>query len=198
MTPLFTLVALPWSAPDPAGFDAVMMTSANAARLGGAALERFTQHRLYAVGKATEAAARVVGFEDIRTGGGDGAALLAMAAEQEVRSLLHLAGREHIPLERHGVMIERRIVYGSDPVAALPEPARAALDAGAIALLHSPRAAALFATLVDAADVPRERVRIAAISAAALAAAGQGWERAGAAHSPDDTALLAVAARLCD
>jgi uroporphyrinogen-III synthase len=65
-------------------------------------------------------------------------------------------------------------------------------------LLHSPRAAALFAELADAAGVSRATVRIAAISPAVLAAAGAGWAAGIAASSPDDDALLAAAARMCE
>ncbi|HMN55273.1 MAG TPA: uroporphyrinogen-III synthase, partial [Sphingopyxis sp.] len=36
--PLFAARALAWSPPDPAGFDALLLTSAQAARLGGTGL----------------------------------------------------------------------------------------------------------------------------------------------------------------
>ena len=44
----------------------------------------------------------------------------------------------------------------------------------------------------------RGTIRIAAISDAAAAAAGGGWAAREAADTPDDGALLALAARLCD
>jgi uroporphyrinogen-III synthase len=185
--PIFTVAAIEWAAPEPSRFDAVMMTSANAARLGGAALGRFTGLPLYAVGRATAEAARAAGFEDIRVGAQDAEALVALAEADGVKSMLHLAGREHRALANP--IIERRIVYGADLVERLPT------AGGTIALLHSPRAAALFATLVGDA---RADIRIAAISPAALAAAGEGWRGAIAAPTPDDDALLAAAARLCE
>lgn len=198
MTPLFTTAPCAWTAPDPSGFDAVMMTSANAARLGGPELDKLTHLPLYAVGPATAAAAKAAGFTQIRSGVRDGAALLALAAADGIASLLHLAGREHLPLARDGIRIERRIVYRSDAVSRLPDGALEALEEGAVTLLHSPRAASLFAALVDAAELSRERIRIAAISPAALAEAGGGWGRTAAADAPGDTALLAAAASLCD
>ena len=73
----------------------------------------------------------------------------------------------------------------------------AALTGGALVLLHSPRAARLFAELVDGAELARDAVRIAAISPAALAAAGPGWRLAAAAARPRDDALLELAAKLC-
>ena len=90
------------------------------------------------------------------------------------------------------IAIDRRIVYAAEAVENLPEAARAALP-DAVALLHSPRAARLFARLVDPTGIA-----IAAISPAALAAAGAGWRIAEAAERPTDASLLAVAAKLCN
>jgi uroporphyrinogen-III synthase len=56
------------------GFDAVMLTSANAARLAGDAMASFTALPCYAVGEASAAAAADAGFADIRVGPSDGAA----------------------------------------------------------------------------------------------------------------------------
>ena len=196
--PLFTVSPIPWSAPDPRAFDAVMLTSANAARLGAAALARFTYLPLYAVGRATAEAARQTGFSDIRCGSSDAEALIAQAAADGITSILHLAGREHRPAPSGGIMIDHRIVYAAEPADRLPDQVQSALGKGAVALLHSPRAAALFADLLGDAGIPCANVRIAAISPAALAAAGTGWQASIAAPAPDDEALLAAAARLCN
>jgi uroporphyrinogen-III synthase len=96
-------------------------------------------------------------------------------------------------VEHPQVPIERRIVYAAEAAGTLPPEAGHALERGALALLHSPRAAALFASLV----AERGRRRIAAISPAAAAAAGEGWAEAHAAAAPRDQALLELAARLC-
>jgi len=45
--------------------------------------------------------------------------------------------------------------------------------------------------------VARESIRIAALAPAVLDAAGAGWRASVAAAKPDDAALLAAAARLC-
>lgn len=198
VAPLFTVGPVAWDAPDPAGYDAVLLTSANAARHGGTALARYAALPVRAVGPATADAARAAGFTSIAAGDGDGAAAIAQAAADGHRRLIHLAGREHKPLVHPGLLVERRIVYAADPAAALPDTARRALADGAIALLHSPRAAALFRTLAEAAGLAAADIAIAAISPAALAAAGGGWRAAAAADRPDDAALLAAAARLCD
>lgn len=192
VAPLFATRAVDWAPPDPHGFDAVMMTSANAARLGGPALARFTALPLYAVGTATAVAAREAGFMRVATGDADAAALIAQAACNGVRRLLHLAGRDHRAVEQAGARIERRIVYASEAVEALPPAAREALSAGAVALLHSARAAALFARLAP------PRARIACLSPAVAAAAGGGWGAVAIAPAPSDDALLAAAAGVCD
>ena len=196
-TPLFEVHACDWTPPDAAAPDAVMMTSANAARFGGAGLAGLLRLPLYAVGAATAEAARIAGFTDIRSGAGDGEALLRSAAADGVTRLLHLAGRDHRALANPAVTIERRLVYRSDPAGMLPAEAVDALAAGAIALLHSPRAAARFAALADEAGLARLAIRIAAISAAAREAAGPGWAATAVAAMPTDDALLLAAAGLC-
>jgi len=198
VAPLFTVISLDWSAPDSAGFDALLLTSANSARHGGAQLARYAGLPVYAVGAATAAAAREAGFEKVTTGDTDGAALVARAASDGVARLLHLTGREHVALTHPTVTIDRRIVYAAQAAERLPKPAEAALSTGAVALLHSARAGTTFRALVLAAGLVPAEVRIAAISPAALAAAGTDWQAAIAAGSASDDALLAGAARLCD
>lgn len=192
VAPLFVAEPIAWPAPDPARFDAVMMTSANAARLGGDALAAYRALPLYAVGAATAAAARDAGFGDIRTGDRDAAALVEEARRDGITRLLHLAGADHIALDAPSVI--RIIVYAAierpDPLAGVT------IDDDMIALLHSPRAAARLAALLP--RTTRARLRIAAISPAAARAAGDGWRAVEIADVPTDPALLAAAARLCD
>jgi len=189
--PLFEVRALDWTPPTEPP-EAVLMTSAQAARLGGTGLAMLRDRPLYAVGEATAAAARQAGFTRILVGEAGVDAIVARAARDGIRSLLHLAAREHRAPGNKAITIERRLVYAADAVPALPETARAALP-HAIALLHSPRAAALFAGLVDPTAI-----RIAAISPATCAAAGQGWRAAVVAERPTDASLLAAAAKLCN
>jgi uroporphyrinogen-III synthase len=189
--PLFTIVAVAWT-PSEAPHDALMLTSANALRHAGDGLIRYHHLPVYTVGAATAAAARGAGFTDIRTGTSDAAALLAQMAADGITHPLHLAGREHRDAGHPALTITRRIVYAADPVTELPEAARAALADGAIALLHSPRAATLFAGLI--AD--RSAIRIGAISPATAQAAGPGWAGISVAASPTDEALLQAAAEL--
>ena len=61
--PLFEIEPLPWEAPEPGGFDALLLTSANAVRHGGSKLAKLRGLRVYAVGDATAEAARESGFD---------------------------------------------------------------------------------------------------------------------------------------
>jgi uroporphyrinogen-III synthase len=190
LAPLFDIHPLEWVAPLPDEYDAVLLTSANAARQAGRALNSVC----YAVGEATAAAAHAAGWDDVRLGRKDGAAAVEMMAASGVRRALHLCGREHIALAHPQVRIERRIVYAAEAKPALPETAEEALRSGAVALLHSPRAAATFAGLVG----DRSNIRLAVLSEAAAEAAGEGWAAKAVAGAPRDEALLEVAAKLCN
>ena len=55
--PLFTVRAVAWTAPDPAGVDGLLIGSANALRHGGPALEPLRGKPAYVVGEATAQAA---------------------------------------------------------------------------------------------------------------------------------------------
>jgi uroporphyrinogen-III synthase len=188
VTPLFAVRALAWTAPDPDGFDAVMLTSASAARQAAAGLAPFRKLPCYAVGEATAAAAGEAGFADIRVGPDDGAALLLMMAEDGVRAAFHACGQDHLALGHPDVAITRVPVYAAEAVERLPVAAE-----GLLALLHSPRAATLFAGLAG----DKARIRIAAISAKTARAAGEGWRSVSVSPRPRDQALLELAAELC-
>ena len=237
VAPLFSILSAAWDAPAAGDFDAVLLTSANAARHGGTRLAHYTHLPCFAVGEATAEAARAAGFAEVHTGPGDAAALLKDLAPTRDRHsresgnpggagdlhghlldsrlrgndggeqgndgggtsrtrLLHLCGREHVAAARDGIVIVRVPVYAADAVDRLPDAAFEALETGALPLLHSPRAGALFAKLVDEAGLSRDRISLAAISAAAADAAGDGWARVAIADAPRDEALLALAARL--
>jgi uroporphyrinogen-III synthase len=188
VAPLFTVRPLAWKPPDPAGFDAVMLTSASAARQASDGLAPFKQLPCYAVGEATAAAARETGFQDVRIGPDDGTGLLLMMADDAVRAVFHPCGADHLALALPDVTITRVPVYAAEAADSLPVPAEDML-----ALLHSPRAAALFAGIAG----DKSRITIAAISPRTARAAGEGWQEVAIAPAPRDAALLELAARLC-
>lgn len=196
VAPIFRIEPLAWAAPDPKDYEALIVTSANAVRQAGAALASYRALPVYAVGGATAAALRNAGFAEVHSGRGDAKAILAIAAEAGVRRALHLAGADLTDAEHPAIALDRRIVYRSvalegeglfEPLT--PDPA--------IALLHSARAARHFAALCERAGIARDTIRLAALAPLILAAAGDGWDAGIAAETPDDMALLAAAARLC-
>jgi uroporphyrinogen-III synthase len=182
--PLFEIVPLAWDAPDPDGFDALLLTSANAVRHAGAGLRTLAALPVVAVGAETARAAEEAGLTVALTGAGDAAAAVAQARAAGGGRLLHLSGRDHVATDATAIA-----VYASMPrPAALPPLDRT------IALLHSRRAAEAFAALVPAPD--RSLALLVAISPAALAGAGEGWAHAEAADAPTDAAMAALALRL--
>jgi uroporphyrinogen-III synthase len=68
------------------------------------------------------------------------------------------------------------------------------LEGPAVAMVHSPRVAARFAQLAG----DKGAIALAAISAAAAEAAGEGWRSKAVAAAPRDEALLELAAKLCN
>lgn len=190
VAPLFTVRPLAWKTPE-GPFDAVLLTSANGARHGFR--PGLADVPCYTVGEATARAAREAGARDVRTGPSDGAAAVALMAQDGVTRALHLCGRDHVALTHPQITLRRAMVYAADAADTLSAEALQALDDGALALLHSPRAAALFSTLVP----DRSRLAIAAISTAAAGAAGGGWREVHIAGRPRDQALLELAVRLC-
>jgi uroporphyrinogen-III synthase len=181
--PLFAVRPLAWEAPEP-GFDALLLTSANALRHGGPGLDRYRSLPVLAVGEATAAAARARGFTVAETGAADAAALLATT---RARRILHLGGRERAGADARVTSVA---VYASE---VLPDPPLAELG-GTVALLHSARAARRLAELL-APDV-RATVALAALSPAVAEAAGGGWRSVDPATRPTDAALVTLAGRL--
>jgi uroporphyrinogen-III synthase len=140
---------------------------------------------VHAVGKSTAAAASDAGFNVETVGHGNASDLLAMLPPS--LRLLHVAGEDHRSVDDK--RIDRRIVYRAATVenAALPP-----LDRLVIAV-HSPRAGARLAEISG----ERGLATVAAISDAAAAACGEGWEEISVASEPNDNSLLALAASLC-
>lgn len=194
ISPLFSAGALDWDPPDSADFDAVMLTSANAARHGGDGLTSFFDLPCYATGEATAAAAREAGFTDIRIGPSDGPALLAMIAAEGVSTAFHPCSRDRLELRHERVRVTDVPVYAAEAVRRLPPEAEAALHNQALVLIHSPRAGSLLARLHEG---DRAFVAVAAISEAAAAALGEGWRFVSIAPQPRDQALLELAVKLC-
>ena len=194
--PLFAVRPVAWSPPDPSAIDALLIGSANALRHGGAGLEAFRGFPAHVVGAVTADAALAAGLRLESVGEGGLQAVLDTVDPASGR-LLRLAGRERVVLAPPaGVTLTERVVYASDPLDFQPALAEL-LRAPALVLLHSGEAARHFAALVDAAGLARSPLRIAAIGPRVIEQAGTGWAGLRAADRPDDAALLALAARMC-
>lgn len=189
--PLFRVDPLAWRVPDPGAFDAVMMTSANAARHGGEGLNRLRSLPLYAVGEATGDAARLMGFEQVNDGSDDVASLARHILRDGRRHVLHLAGDHVTPFDAGALSVTTIEVYRTIDLPA--DDLGPTLLNAPVAMLHSARAAARFAGLAAI----RDPIAVVAISAKVAEAAGDGWQSIHAAPTPDDAAMLAIAAALC-
>lgn len=203
VAPLFDVQAVAWDPPAPGRFDALMMTSANAARHAGPALARYAALPAFAVGGATAAAMRGAGLTAV-TGEGDADALIAAIGQRGHRRVLHLCGEDYRTAAHADLQVHAVPVYRAVAVASLSGSAIAAVGRGAVVLLHSPRAAALFAGLAKEVGLDVSGTSIVAISRAAADAVGlpytarTGWLSVDAAPVPTDDAMLAIARKLCE
>jgi len=159
---------------------AVLLTSANGARaLAEASPQRAKP--VFAVGDTTASTAEGLGFTTVTSATGDGAALVDLVRQRldpKAGPLIHVAGTEIAvdlaeSLAGAGYDIRRFALYEAREETSLPESARAALQARAldVATFFSPRAAAVFAGLIDDSGLSDtlQDVTAVAISPAALA-----------------------------
>ncbi len=182
--PLFEVSAVAWDVPEASEYDALLLTSANAARHGGPRLSALAGLPTYCVGEATAAAARAAGLSVARVGVGDADALLGQMPPGG--RLLHLTGTNYqvVPRARQIAVYASRAIDPPPPLDALR---------GGVAMVHSPRAGKRLAALVN----ERGDISIAAISKAAGEACGDGWRIVKTIEQPSDSALLALASDLC-
>ncbi len=183
IAPLFRLEILhppPGFAAALAACQAVLLTSANGAR----ALAEASDQRgrpIFAVGDTTATTAEGLGFSAVTSAAGDGEALVDLVRRRldaKAGPLLHVSGVDVSfdpgeALGRSGFEVQRFALYEAREADALPDSARAALQARAldVATFFSPRAASLFARLLGEAGLAESvrGVTALAISPAALA-----------------------------
>ena len=187
IAPLFRLEILhppPDFSASLAACQAVLLTSANGAR----ALAEASEQRgrpILAVGDTTATTAEGLGFTAVTSAAGDGAALVDLVRKRldpKDGPLVHVCGADQAldlvaALSHDGFEVRRFVLYDARAEGALPDSARAALQARALdaATFFSPRAAAGFAALLSKAglvDSVRDITAIA-ISPAALAPLGK-------------------------
>lgn len=194
--PLFAVVPCAWQSPPPDSFDALLIGSANAPRHAGPALAAYRGKPAYTVGAQSARAAQAAGLDVVAVGEGGLQAVLERLRPGDLR-LLRLAGAARVALAvPPGVTIDEQIVYASEPLPFSPSLATL-LREPAVVLLHSAEAAWHFAHQCDHHVIGRTGLALAAIGPRVAAAAGGGWDRLEVAAAPNDPALLALAAELC-
>jgi uroporphyrinogen-III synthase len=150
--------------PDPPlqleGAQGLLVTSRNALRALAfhRELGKACKLPLFAVGEATANAAKELGFADVISGPGTGAALAELILRKldpKRGPLVHLAGETlafdlKAALERHGFTVYRPVLYRAVPARELPAEALRLLKAGTLdgVILMSPRTAKTFAALL--------------------------------------------------
>jgi uroporphyrinogen-III synthase len=150
----------------------VLLTSANGARALAEASEQRAKPIL-AVGDTTASTAEGLGFATVVSAAGDGAALAGLVRrglDPKKGALVHVSGVDvaldlAATLAPDGFDVRRFVLYDAREETTLPESARAALAARALdaATFLSPRAAAVFAKLVDEAGLTETVRGVAAI-----------------------------------
>ena len=202
--PMIEIVDHDAALPALSGVQAILCTSANGVRaLARAGGERGVP--VFAVGDATARAARDAGFAAVESAGGDvdDLARLAVARLRPAGGrLLHIAGSEVAGdlaglLGTAGFTVERAVLYEARAAATLSRRTAELIADGdiALALFFSPRTAAIFARLVDAAGVSGGLAATAALSISASADAALGplpFHDRVLAAAPTQAALLAL------
>jgi uroporphyrinogen-III synthase len=206
--PLFVVHPVDDGPLDLSGVQAVLLTSANGAR---ALAQRTTRRDLgvLAVGDATAAAARALGFDAVESAGGDVedlARLVQARLRPEGGVLLHAAGSVVAgdlagQLTQAGFIVRRAVLYRAKPVDALSPDVAAALRAREFDMIvfFSPRNAAVFvklATESGLSDSCAQAVALGLSPAVVAVAEGLSWGARHAAEQPNETSLIAAIDRI--
>jgi uroporphyrinogen-III synthase len=192
--PLFAMAATEWDAPDRQAYTALLAGSANAFRLGGPQLAKFTHLPVHAVGEATAEAARGAGFAVARVGEGG---LQPMAADLPRGRYLRLAGEKHLPLGLpEQVIVDDVVVYAARPVP-IPDMLAAVLRQPVVIALHSGEAAVHFAAEIGRLGIAAADHALACLAPRIGKMAGLGWQRIEIADERTDEAVLALARQMC-
>jgi len=194
--PLFTAEPLGWAVPEDA-FDALLVGSGAAFRLGGDHLAALKHLPVHAVGAVTAAAAREAGFTVANAGQSDLQQVLDAAAGPDMR-FLRLAGENHVAVTPHpGQRVTECVVYRMTPRPLDQDFARDLAVARPVVALHSAATATHFASEIDRLAVDRSLLVLLALAPRIAEAAGLGWAARDIADVSSDAALLAKAAALC-
>lgn len=152
--PLLEIRPLSVRRPDPADYQALIFTSANAVRVF-AEMTPDRAHPVYCTGGHTAETARSFGWHNVTSAAGDGTDLSRLLAESTFEArvpLLHPAGEDiATPVAATGVAIERLTIYKADKAVNLSADCLTCLDQNGLsaALFFSARTARVFADLLE-------------------------------------------------
>lgn len=202
VAPLLTIRPLPADLPEPAGLQAILVSSGSAV---DALPPSFRRLPLLAVGDATAERARRAGYAPVDSASGNAASLANLVARRCDRRgapLLMAVGRAQgagleSALLQVGFRVERREVYTAEPTELLPDAAQRALAAQELraALFFSAETARAFVGLVRNAQLDDQLHDVDALAisnGAAEALAPLRWRRVRAALHPNQDELLAL------
>ncbi len=204
--PLLTFEPLPTGLPDPEGFAALALTSANTLRALDArgALESYRRLPVFTVGDGTAAHARRHGFTNVTSARGTLGDLASLLAHARLSGpVFYPAARDQAgdlakSLAPFGVMVITTHVYAMNPVNALPTDVRENLMDGRIAaaMFYSRRTAEAFVRLTgnDLGRETRTRLGVLCISEAAAEPLIEArFVRIGLADQPSDEGMMGLA-----
>lgn len=186
------------------GVTALLFTSANGLRAFCDATPR-RDFTVYAVGPASALAAKAAGFTQVEAAGGNVDLLAALVRDRHLAAsgaLLHAAGSARAGdlqamLQRDGYDVRRSVLYDAETAITLPTDVVTRLSTGEYdgVLFFSPRTAATFVTLVQAAGVSAGTMRATAFCLSAnvaMAVQDLNWRRIAVAAMPSEDDLLAL------
>jgi len=204
--PLLVSEPLPVDLPDPAGFAAIAVTSANALRVLDecGAIERYRNVPLYAVGDRTADLAEELGFVMVTSAGGALSDLVELLAHARiVRPILYPAARDRSAdlarsLAPFGKTVETLPIYAMNAVPALDPHIADVLESGRVdaALFYSRRTAEAFVRLTENLLDRAAKARLGVLcmsEAVAEPLVDAHFVRVALAERPDEDAMMGLA-----
>ncbi|SIN63944.1 uroporphyrinogen-III synthase [Parasphingorhabdus marina DSM 22363] len=194
--PLFEVEPINWDPPDSGLFDSLLLTSANAVRFAGDALQEYSGLPVLAVGDRTAEAARKAGLDVVETGDGGAADLIGQLPTDRYSRILRLTGKDHVVLDPGGREIVSCKVYRAGALSLGPN-ARKAIAEGCAVLLFSVRAARIVESELRSAEISPIHCHALALSDNIASGLALAWKGLHVAEQPTEDALLSLLPPLC-
>lgn len=137
---------LQWIAPKAKNFDSIMITSANALRIGGNAILQYRHLPMFAVGKATARLAGEMGFHIAAIGRGGAKALWPLIVAHGAQNVLRIVGRDYVEVSDTSINTTNIMTYEACalPIAATLKTLISEGKSGHVFAFHSARAVQIF------------------------------------------------------